>query len=420
MTRDTDSIVTHTLANGLRIAVAPSGDTAMAAVNILYNTGARDENRNLTGIAHLFEHLMFGGSANVASFDDELERAGGKSNAWTSNDFTNFYQTLPAHNLETAFHLESDRMAFLDISPRALQVQKDVVVEEFKQQCLDRPYGDMYHHLRSQCYSADHPYSWPVIGIAPEHIARATQEDARRWYRLHYTPEQAILAVTGRVDPDEVFRLAEKWFGGIPRGENYQRRLPAPGFPTADTYHEVHADVPSAILTVAYPMDSYGTSQYHAADAITDLLSAGRSARFDTRIVHGTGRGIISSADAAIIGSEHEGLLMLSARLISDDDKSIKLARDLLTQEARRLAIPGEISRREWEKSTNNFEANFRFANNSYISRASNIAQAIYHGTDVDDAITHRRQLTADDIRRHADTIFNATPAVTLAYRTNN
>ena len=175
----------HTLANGLRIVHSFDPTTAMVAVDVLYDVGSRDEKRTLTGMAHLFEHLMFGGSANVPSFDSELEDAGGKNNAWTSSDFTNFYDTVPAQNLDTALYLESDRMLALDFSERTLAVQKGVVVEEFKQTCLDRPYGDLFHRLRALAYGSDHPYSWPTIGLKPEHIGKVTLDDVKEWFYWH-------------------------------------------------------------------------------------------------------------------------------------------------------------------------------------------------------------------------------------------
>ena len=407
----------HTLANGLRIVHSPDTTTAMVGVNILYNVGARDERRNLTGMAHLFEHLMFGGSENIPDFDAELEFAGGSSNAWTSNDLTNFYLSIPAQNVETAFHLESDRMMALSFDPHSLDVQKGVVIEEFKQQCLDRPYGRLMHTLREALYSPAHPYSWPVIGIEPDHIARVKMTDVKDWFYSHYAPNNAILAVTGNIAFDRVVELAEKWFGTIPRRDIKPRILPSPGFPTDNVYREVIENVPTTMVTVAIPMAAYGTEAYFAADAITDLLSAGRASRFSSHIVHDKGRGLVTSADASIIGSEHEGILLMMARITGNSDSDISRARDLMLDEGRLLARQGEISDREWQRSLNNFESTFRFGNVGYISRASNLALAEYHGEDLNSTVDDRRGLTTDVIARHADELFNSTPAVTVAYR---
>lgn len=405
----------HTLANGLRVVHSFDPTTAMVAVDVLYNVGARDESRRLTGIAHLFEHLMFGPSVNIPSFDAELENAGGKSNAWTSNDFTNFYDVLPAQNVETAFHLESDRMLALDFSPRSLEVQRSVVIEEFKQTCLNQPYGDLFHHLRRICYAADHPYSWPTIGLTPEHIANVSMPDVEHWFYSHYAPNNAILAVSGNVSFERTVELAEKWFGDIPRREIAPRILPDPGFPKADIVETVHSKAPQPMVIIAYPMDRYGTKAYHAADAVTDILSAGRASRFNQNLVHGPHEGIFAAADASIIGSEHEGLLLLTARVASDDGATITRAAELLKQEALTIATPGAIGKREFGRMLNNFEANFRFSNMGYLARATNMALAELHGEDINATVTERRALSAADVQTEAAKIFS-TPSATLIY----
>lgn len=405
------------LHNGLTVAVSPDKGTAMAAVNVLYNVGARDENRSRTGLAHLFEHLMFGGSAHVPDFDSNLEAAGGRSNAWTSNDFTNFYLSLPAQNLATAFHIESDRMAFLSLGDKALDVQRGVVIEEFKQQCLDRPYGNLFHRLRSLVYAPEHPYSWPVIGLEPEHIAQVSRAEALAWYNEHYCPSRAIMAVTGRVEPEQVFDLAEQWFGDIPSGTPAERHMPLPGFPEDDVVEEMRGNVPSALITVAVPMAAYGSTAYHAADAITDLLAAGRASRFSSRLVHGAGRGIVTQADASIMGSEHEGMLIITARPADNSDECIMRARDLLNREAAALCVPGSIDEREWQRMQNNFEATFCFGNTGYLQRASNLAAAVYHGEDINATVANRRRLTPDDVTAEARRLFMDTPKVTVVYR---
>lgn len=407
----------HTLANGLRLVHSYDPTTAMVAVDVLYDVGSRDERRSLTGIAHLFEHLMFGGSANVPSFDGELEDAGGKSNAWTSCDFTNFYDILPAQNIATALHLESDRMLALDFSSRALDVQKGVVTEEFKQVCLDRPYGDMHHHLRRISYSPQHPYSWPTIGLVPEHIANVAPADVKDWFYSHYAPNNAILSVVGNVDFDSVCRLAEQWFADVPRRNIAPRVLPAPGFPQADVIEEVRAAVPYPVITMAFPMAAYGEAEYFAADTLTDLLAVGRSARLRNNVVNGTAKGLVSDADASIIGSEGPGLLLLSARLTSNDDSDIARARELVLAEVRCLAEPHNLGERELGRTLNNFEATFRFSNEGYLSKAVNLAQAEYHGEDINRTVTDRRMLTPADIRRVAEKVFCNTPSATLIYR---
>lgn len=406
----------HTLANGLRVVHSYDPTTAMAAVDVLYNVGSRDESRSLTGMAHLFEHLMFGGSANILSFDGELEGAGGKSNAWTSNDFTNFYDVLPAQNIETAFHLESDRMLRLDFSERSLEVQRGVVIEEFKQTCLNRPYGDLFHHLRRIVYGEKHPYSWPVIGLEPDHIARVTLADVERWFYSHYAPDNAILSVTGSISFEKTVELAERWFADIPARHVAPRQLPDEGFPTENIEETVRANVPQTMIVMAFPMDSYGTARYHAADTVTDILSAGRASRFTRRLLYGEREGLFASADASIMGSEHAGLLLLTARLADNSDEAIETARKMLLDEARQISVASNISEHEFGRTLNNFEATFRFSNLGYLAKATNLALAEYHGEDINRTIAERRLLTPAAVAAEADRLFNHTPFATLIY----
>lgn len=406
----------HTLANGLRVVHSYDPTTAMAAVDVLYDVGSRDESRSLTGMAHLFEHLMFGGSANVPSFDRELEGAGGKSNAWTSTDFTNFYDVLPAQNIETAFHLESDRMLSLDFSQRSLEVQRGVVIEEFKQTCLNRPYGDLFHHLRRLAYAAAHPYSWPTIGLEPEHIARVTLDDVKHWFYSHYAPNNAILSVAGHISFEKTVELAERWFADIPRREIAPRVLPDAGFPKENIVETVKANVPQTMIVMAFPMDSYGTRRYHAADTVTDILSAGRASRFTRRLLFGEREGLFAGADASIIGSEHAGLLLLTARLADNSAAAVETARSMMLEQARELAVASNISEHEFGRTLNNFEATFRFSNLNYLSKATNLALAEYHGEDINRTISERRLLTPADVATEADRLFNHTPFATLIY----
>ena len=406
----------HTLPNGLRLVHSYDPTTAMAAVDVLYNVGARDESRSLTGIAHLFEHLMFGGSLNVPDFDGELEDAGGQSNAWTSNDFTNFYETLPAQNLDTALHLESDRMLSPAFSEHSLRVQRDVVIEEFKQTCLDRPYGRIWHNLRALLYSPEHPYSWPTIGLEPEHIAGVTLDDARQWFFSHYAPNNAVLAISGNVTFDRACRAVEEWFADVPSRQIAARPDIAPGFPTSDVYDEKRAAVPVPLLVMAFPMDAYGSEGYFAADTITDILSAGRASRLVNNVVNGSGKGLVAGADASIIGSEGPGMLLLTATLASDTDKDIARARTLLHNEVMRLTEPGNISSHELERTLNNFEATYRFSNTGNLARATNLAQAEIHGEDLNRTVTDRRKLSCDDLIRTAEKIFSS-PSASLVYR---
>lgn len=411
---------TFTLYNGLRCVVSRRAESAMALVDVLYDVGSRDERPDLTGMAHLFEHLMFGGSANVPSFDGELEAAGGESNAWTNTDFTNFYDYLPARNLATALHLESDRMLALSFRETTLEVQRSVVREEFKQTHLNAPYGDLGHHLRRLVYDGAHPYSWPTIGKEPEHIARVTMADVRSWFYSHYAPNNAILSIVAPQPEAEIEAMVREWFAGIPRREIAPRRLPDPGFPKAETTEFVSGDVPAVRVVVAYPMAPYGSEEYFAADTITDLLGYGRSCRFFRQLLNGPHAGFFTEADACIYGCEEPGVLMLTGTLAPQfsSDNDAARAVGLLTDEFARLSDPGDISGHELQRVMNNFEATQRFAALSPYEEALRNAQALYHGETPDQAIRERLRLTPASLASAAATIV-ARPRAILIYGNN-
>lgn len=405
-----------TLANGLRVQAICTPGARMAVVDVLYNVGSRDERRSLTGMAHLFEHLMFGGSVNVPSFNNALENAGGKSNAWTSPDFTNFYDILPAQNIETALFLESDRMLRLNFNQQSLDVQRNVVIEEFKQNYLNAPYGDVSHQLRRLAYAQEHPYSWPTIGLTPEHIASVSLEDVKKWFYSHYAPNNAILTVNSKYSADQVFSMARKWFGEIERRDISDRHLPEPGFPTEEIRETVIGRAPQPQVIVAYPMSGYGTPEYFAADTITDLLSYGRSGRFQKHLLEGPHAPLFTSADASIIGSEHQGLLLLTALVADSSDDACSEVENLLRNEIKILGQPGEISSEELIRTLNNFEATHRFSNVNMLSSTVNQAMALYHGEDPEVMIKRRRAITAQELERTAHQISN-TPSITLIYK---
>lgn len=391
----------YTLDNGLRVIHNYDPSTVMVAVDVLYDTGARDEHRGLTGVAHLFEHLMFGGSVNIPHFDLELEDAGGENNAWTSADFTNFFDIVPAQNVETVFHLESDRMLGLSFNPDALAVQRNVVIEEFKQQCLNRPFGDLMHGLRAMIYSPEHPYSWPVIGLDPSHIARVTDEEIRRRFYAHFAPNNAVLAISGNLPYGRGRRLVEKWFGDIPRRAIEPRVLPDAGFPVADVEREMRGAVPYPNIVIAIPMDPYGTHDFRVADCITDILSAGRSSRLYRNLIAG-GDGSIIEADASIIGSESPGFVMLTARPREATPRALDAAVDALTAQLAALAVPGDVTPHELLRTLNRFESSFALANFDALSKAQNLALAEMHGEDINDTVARQRLITTDDIARVA------------------
>ncbi|MBR4312242.1 MAG: insulinase family protein, partial [Bacteroidaceae bacterium] len=305
----------YTLPNGLRIVHHEDSTTQMVAVNVLYNVGARYEDPERTGYAHLLEHLMFEGSVNVPDYDTHVQLAGGENNAWTNNDLTNYYIALPCSNVETAFWLESDRMMGLALTEESVEVQKGVVIEEFKQRHLNRPYGDVQHLIRDLAYRV-HPYRWPTIGLCVEHIEQATLESVMDFYHRYYTPSNAILSVVGNICFEEVVRLAEKWFGSISANSIVSRTLPQEPVQARMRRRTVYRNVPAPMLVMAFHMGDRKSSEYHVCDLITDILSAGQSSRLIRHLVHD--EHLFTSIDAYIQGSIDGGLLYVMGRLAED------------------------------------------------------------------------------------------------------
>lgn len=300
----------HTLSNGMRIVVHRDPFAPIATFNLLYDVGARHENPSRTGFAHLFEHLMFSGSAHVTDFDTQVQRVGGDSNAFTTNDITNFYITLPADNIETAFWLDSDRMLSPILTQEALDVQKKVVVEEFRQRYLSRPYGDLYHILRDLCYKV-HPYRWPTIGLEPQHILDATLDEVRSFFFSHYIPRHAVLAISGCIDPEKMFAMAERWFGDIER-DAPDIVPPAEPEQTVARYLEHRADVPTDRICLAFHMCGRLGPDYHLSDIATDILSDGESTRLTQHLVHD--QRLCTDVNAFILGSYDPGPSSLPPR----------------------------------------------------------------------------------------------------------
>src|SRR4051794_25257210 len=301
------------LDNGLRVIVHEDHDTPMAVVNVMYDVGARDENPNKTGFAHLFEHLMFGGSINIEDYDEPLQMAGGENNAYTTNDLTNYYIQLPSENLETAFWLESDRMLSLAFSEKSLDVQRKVVCEEFKEHYINKPYGDVWHKLRELSYK-EHPYRWMTIGKELSHIENAQLVDVKNFFFRHYRPVNAVLVVAGHVSLDEVKRLADKWFGPIPMGEKYLRNLPVEPKQMQSRLLEVEADVPLDAFYKTWHMATRLSKGYYSADLLSDILSGGGSSRLYQS--HVKENQLFSQIDCSHMGSVDAGLLTIEGKLV--------------------------------------------------------------------------------------------------------
>lgn len=356
------------LTNGLPFYVIHDPTTTVAAVNILYNVGARDEDANKTGFAHLFEHLMFGGSVNIPKYDEPLQRAGGDNNAFTNSDITNYYLSIPASRLETAFWLESDRMLDLAFSEKSLNVQRQVVVEEFRQNYLNQPYGDVWLLLKPLAFKV-HPYQWNTIGKEISHIEQASLQDVRDFYRRFYNPNNAIVVVAGDLKTDEVQRLAEKWFAPIPSGENYRRELPQEPEQTAPRELRVKRDVPQSAIYKAYHICGRADSGFYTVDLISDLLGSGQSSRLYKSLVRQ--QQLFSEVNAFITGDIDPGLLIVTGRLTPGTD--IDKANAALEQEIAKLTQKPP-SAPELRKVKNKAIATHIFSELTLLNKAMSLA----------------------------------------------
>lgn len=357
-----------TLANGLRVLVHEDDTTPMAVLNILYDVGARDENPEQTGFAHLFEHLMFGGSVNIPSYDEPLQRVGGENNAFTSNDITNYYITLPAKNIETAFWLESDRMLSLAFSEKSLEVQRNVVMEEFKQRYLNQPYGDVWLKLRPLVYK-NHPYRWATIGEKLEHIEHAQIAEVKAFFKKHYNPQNAIMVVGGAVKTEAVKQLAEKWFGSIPAGQKYQRNLPQEPEQKDERRATVNGRVPLNSVYIAFQADNRMAENYYATDLLSDILSRGNSSRLYRNLIRD--KQLFSEINAYSTGSIDKAMFVVEGKPL--EHVSIQQAEDAIWDQLEQLkAMP--VPEDELTKVKNKTESTLVFSEMSLLDKAMNLA----------------------------------------------
>jgi predicted Zn-dependent peptidase len=405
-----------TLSNGLRVIVHEDNTTPMAVVNVLYDVGARDENPAQTGFAHLFEHLMFGGSVNIPEYDEPLQMAGGENNAYTTNDLTNYYIELPAENLETAFWLESDRMLSLAFSEKSLDVQRKVVCEEFKEHYINKPYGDVWHKMRELAYSS-HPYRWMTIGKELSHIEDAKLDDVKAFFFRHYRPVNAILSVAGKVTTAQVKALAEKWFGDIPSGEKYLRSLPVEPVQTEAHLLEIKSKVPLDALYKTYHIYPRHDQRYYTADLISDILSGGGSSRLHQVLVKE--KKLFSSIDCSHFGSLDAGLLSIEGKLIKgvkmkDAEKGIQEELDKLQQQI--------IPERELQKVKNRVESMLAFEDMSLLNRANNLAYYELMGDAelMNTEFKNYERVTTADIHQEAQIIFSEKNSNTIHYYAGN
>ena len=403
----------YLLSNGLRVIHEEDRTTQMVALNILYNVGARDEHPDHTGFAHLFEHLMFGGSLHIPDYDTPIQIAGGENNAWTNNDLTNFYLTLPKQNIETGFWLESDRMLSLSFNPNSLDVQRQVVIEEFKQRCLNQPYGDAGHLMRAMAYKV-HPYQWPTIGKKIDHIAQATMSEVKDFFFRFYAPNNAILVVTGNISFDETKALAEKWFGPIERRNVPERYLPQEPQQTEERRQAVERDVPADTLYMAFHKCDRKHPDYYAFDALSDILSNGKSSRLAQHLVRE--RRIFNSVDAYISGSIDAGLFTIfgkPAKGISLEEAEKAVWEELATLQEE------QITEDELEKVKNRYESNQIFSNMNYLTVATNLAYAelIGKAEDINVDVANYRKVSTQQLQRIAQTTFQHSNCSTLYYK---
>jgi len=404
------------LANGLRVIVHQDASTPMAVMNIMYDVGARDEDPQRTGFAHLFEHLMFGGSINIPSYDSPLQMAGGENNAYTSNDLTNYYIQLPAENLETAFWLESDRMLSLAFEEKSLDVQRKVVCEEFKEHYLNKPYGDVWHKMRELAYKA-HPYRWMTIGKELSHIENAKLEDVQHFFFKHYRPVNAILVVAGNVTIERVKELAEKWFGDIPAGEKYQRNLPTEPVQLAARSLKIEADVPLDAFYKCWHIYPRLDKRYYIADLITEIMSGGGSSRLFHALVKE--KKLFSAVECYHSGSVDAGMLVIEGKLV----KGVKMevAEKAVEEELEKMRTE-KVSANELQKVKNKVESLIAFEDMTLTSRANSLAfyELLGDAAAMNHELEKYNVITVEDILEECCTIFRPENSNTIYYYSRN
>jgi len=405
-----------TLANGLRVIVHRDTSTPMAVVNVMYDVGARDEDPDRTGFAHLFEHLMFGGSIDIENYDEPLQMAGGENNAYTTNDLTDYYIQLPAENIETAFWLESDRMLSLAFSEKSLDVQRKVVCEEFKEHYINKPYGDAWHKLRELAYEV-HPYRWMTIGKELSHVEKAKLQDVKDFFFRFYRPVNAILVVAGNVTVEQVKQLSEKWFGDIPAGEKYNRHLPQEPLQTKARRMEVKADVPLDALYKAWHISSRLDKKYYITDLITDILSGGGSSRLYQSLVKE--KKLFSNIGCYHFGSIDNGLLTIEGKLVKgvkmeDAEKAVDEELEKIKREL--------VSETELQKVKNKTESTIIFEDMPIAGRAESLAlyELLGDAELMNTELGKYTAVTTEDILNESRNIFREENSSTLYYHSNN
>lgn len=405
-----------TLDNGLKVIVHQDKSTPIVAMNIIYQVGSRDEHPDKTGFAHLFEHLMFGGSVNIPKYDEPLQNVGGENNAFTNSDFTDYYLTLPKNNIETAFWLESDRMLSLAFSEKSLEVQRQVVIEEFKQNYLNQPYGDVYLLLKPLAYKT-HPYKWNTIGKEISHIENATMQDVKDFYKKFYNPNNAILSVAGDVKPDDIYKLADKWFSSIEAGKILDKSYLQEAEQTENRTLTVERPVPQDTIYMAWHMDKRNSPGFYASDLISDILSNGDSSRLFHQLVKT--KHLFSEINAFVSGDIDNGLFIISGKPINGttaDD-----AERVIDEQLQKISTE-YVTEQELQKVKNKIEANLVFSKLSVLNKAMNLG---YYEMLEDSSLleTEKEKYNAvskEDIKRKAQEIFAPGKKNKLIYLAKN
>ena len=404
------------LLNGLKVIVHRDASTPMAVLNVMYDVGARDEDPEKTGFAHLFEHLMFGGSIHIPNYDGPLQVAGGENNAFTTNDLTNYYIQLPAENLETAFWLESDRMLSLAFSEKSLDVQRKVVCEEFKEHYLNKPYGDVWHKMRELTYKV-HPYRWMTIGKELSHIENAKLEEVKSFFFKHYRPANAILVVAGNVTVENVKALAEKWFGDIPSGEKYTREISQEPPQLAKRSLKVEADVPLDAFYKCWHIYPRLDKRYYIADLITEVLSGGGSSRLYQSLVKE--KLLFSNIECYHTGNLDAGTLVIEGKLV----KGIKMedAEQAVEEEIEKMKR-SVVTDAELQKVKNKIESLMAFEDLSLMSRATSLAfyELLGDADMMNKELEKYSSVSAEDILNESQIIFRHENSNTLYYHSKN
>lgn len=401
------------LSNGLTVLAHEDHSTPVAAFNLMYDVGARDEHPEHTGFAHLFEHLMFGGSVNIPDFDKPLQERGGVSNAFTNNDITNYYITIPAQNVETAFWLDSDRMLSLAFSEKSLEVQRQVVTEEFRQRYLNQPYGDVWLHLRPLAYKV-HPYQWPTIGKKVEHITTATMQQVRDFFFKHYTPANAILCVAGPFSSEFIFAMAEKWFGNIEKREKYIRNVPAEPQQTEARKLELEREVPSDMIYKVWHMPARNEKGFYACDLMSDVLSRGKSSRLYRELVQE--KKMFSEVSAYVSGDLDKGLLVISGRPAAGI-KAEDAARGV-DEVLNKLKSDG-VHEEEMEKIVNKWIVSKQFDDMNVLSKAMNLCYFELLGDAglINTEMEKYKSVTGTEIKKITNEVLREENSCTLLYK---